>query len=461
MSRRVHILGGGPAGLAAGYFAHDAGLDVRLFEANDAVGGNARTIVRDGFSFDTGAHRFHAKDPFVTDLVQRLIGDDLLEVDAPSAIYDDGKLIDFPLRVDDLLRHSGPLLPFAYLWGFLKARIRPLPAEPSFEDLSRRRFGDRLAERYLLNYSRKLWGWPTDNLSPSISGGRLRGLHLAHAIRRTMRMRSHDRRDIDGRFLYPRRGIGMISDALAAALPSGSIQLGSRVTRIHHDGGRIRSIEINGGRAVAVESVIGTLPLTLMLRLLHPAPPEEISELVDALAFRSIRLLMIGLDRPRLTPHASIYFPDEAIRFTRLYESSNRSRAMAPAGQSAIALELPCSRGDEGDVLSDEDLMAEGLRLLELFGVTAGEVRHLSTLRLPNAYPILRRGIERSVSAGLDYLDGFTNLHLLGRTQLFRYSHLHDHIRDAERLVGQLANLLHTSVDTGVITLSEPMRDAA
>src|SRR5687768_14092233 len=161
MKRTVHILGGGPAGLSAGYFAHEAGLDVRLFEAGESVGGNARTIVRDGFAFDTGAHRFHAKDPFVTEVVRRLVGDDLIEVDAPSAIYDDGRLIDFPLRVDNLLRHSGPLLPLAYLWGFLKARSRSLPVDPSFEDLSRRRFGDRLAERYLLNYSRKLWGWPT------------------------------------------------------------------------------------------------------------------------------------------------------------------------------------------------------------------------------------------------------------------------------------------------------------
>ena len=109
MSATVHILGGGPAGLAAGFFAHRARFDVELFEAGEVVGGNARTIVRDGFRFDTGAHRFHAKDPFVTAIVRELLGDDLIEVDAPSAIYDAGRLIDFPLRVDDLLRSSGPM----------------------------------------------------------------------------------------------------------------------------------------------------------------------------------------------------------------------------------------------------------------------------------------------------------------------------------------------------------------
>ena len=38
------VLGGGPAGLATGFYARREGLDVRLLEATDAVGGNARTL---------------------------------------------------------------------------------------------------------------------------------------------------------------------------------------------------------------------------------------------------------------------------------------------------------------------------------------------------------------------------------------------------------------------------------
>ena len=43
----IQILGGGPAGLAAGFYAKKRGLDFVLFEAGSEVGGNCRTI-RDG-----------------------------------------------------------------------------------------------------------------------------------------------------------------------------------------------------------------------------------------------------------------------------------------------------------------------------------------------------------------------------------------------------------------------------
>ena len=59
---KLHILGGGPAGLAAGYFAKKKNIDLEIFEASDMVGGNCKTIERGEYRFDTGAHRFHDKN---------------------------------------------------------------------------------------------------------------------------------------------------------------------------------------------------------------------------------------------------------------------------------------------------------------------------------------------------------------------------------------------------------------
>ena len=57
----IEILGAGPAGLSAGYFASNADIPVRIFEGTHEVGGNCRTIHDGKFSYDTGAHRFHDK----------------------------------------------------------------------------------------------------------------------------------------------------------------------------------------------------------------------------------------------------------------------------------------------------------------------------------------------------------------------------------------------------------------
>jgi phytoene dehydrogenase-like protein len=50
----VAIAGGGLAGLVAARNLAEAGIDVRLFEANDDVGGRVRTRERDGFRLDRG-----------------------------------------------------------------------------------------------------------------------------------------------------------------------------------------------------------------------------------------------------------------------------------------------------------------------------------------------------------------------------------------------------------------------
>jgi protoporphyrinogen oxidase len=57
----VAVLGGGPAGLTAGYLLAKEGRPVIVFEAEDQVGGIAKTEVRDGYRFDLGGHRFFTK----------------------------------------------------------------------------------------------------------------------------------------------------------------------------------------------------------------------------------------------------------------------------------------------------------------------------------------------------------------------------------------------------------------
>ena len=60
-SETTLVLGGGPAGLTAGYLLGKLGRDVLVLEAEDQVGGLAKTVERDGYRFDLGGHRFFTK----------------------------------------------------------------------------------------------------------------------------------------------------------------------------------------------------------------------------------------------------------------------------------------------------------------------------------------------------------------------------------------------------------------
>ena len=59
--RPTLVLGGGPAGLTAGYLLAKQGKPVVVLEAEDQVGGIAKTVERDGYRFDLGGHRFFTK----------------------------------------------------------------------------------------------------------------------------------------------------------------------------------------------------------------------------------------------------------------------------------------------------------------------------------------------------------------------------------------------------------------
>ena len=76
----VHVLGGGPAGLTAGYLLAKRGLPVVVVEAEDQVGGLAKTVVDpEGYRFDLGGHRFFTKATEVDALWHEIMGDEFLQ----------------------------------------------------------------------------------------------------------------------------------------------------------------------------------------------------------------------------------------------------------------------------------------------------------------------------------------------------------------------------------------------
>ena len=437
----VTILGGGPAGLATGLYARRQGLGVRLLEAADAVGGNARTLQLGPFRYDTGAHRFHDKNSAVTADIKALLGDDLRRIDAPSQICWRGRRIDFPLAPYDLLRKLPLSLLTRISWEQLSIPRISDDAD-HFEEMALQSYGPTLARLFLLNYTEKLWGTDADQLSPRVAGDRLEGLDLKTFLLEAFGGAKDKARHLDGSFYYPRHGYGQIAEATADALGRKHIRTGARITKLSHDGGRIRRVTVNGAESMSVETVVSTLPLTLVLRLLDPSPPSELRALAQSMQFRHLRLVVLGLDRSRLTPNASLYFPDRSIPFTRLYEPKNRSPDMAPDDQTVVVLERPCHPETEAWTQSDEVLRGNAVDVLTEQGLIEGddEVVTVDHRAVPFAYPILEVGAEEKAERLTTYLQRFENLHLLGRSAKFTYTHVHNLYARARMLTENLAS---------------------
>lgn len=435
-STDVAILGGGPAGLGVHYYAHQKGVNSLLIEATGQLGGNCRTESFGDFWFDTGAHRLHDKDEKTTGLFKSLLGPDLQSVSAPSQIFVDGTFTDFPLSPLNLWKTMGTFSFFKACLQVLKNSLQPNSDAHDFESLAVGQYGRIVAERFLINYSEKLWGDSAHNLSIEIAGSRLKGLDLKTFILEALQGKKKKVEHLDGTFYYPRHGIGMLFDALVEALPTSSLLLESPVTEIHHENFEITEVVSNGQCVTRPDWVVSTLPMTTLLRCLQPAPPAAVMEALKRIRFRDVLVLVFALSKPSVNANASMYFPDKKFRFTRIYEPRNRSQAMAPDGQTSLAVEIPCQNLKDwnDEAVRDVQVEVQG-QLVDIGFFLETDVLNCHVMRLRNAYPILDNQYKEHTERAFEYVRQFRNLHVTGRNGLVEYSHIHDHMKNARKLV--------------------------
>jgi protoporphyrinogen oxidase len=312
----------------------------------------------------------------------------------------------------------------------------------SFSDFAIQRFGKTLAERFLLNYTSKVWGLPADQLSPAVATRRLSGMSLRSLVTELLtpsRRVSH----LDGQFLYPRGGYGRIVEAMAAQVPNGQLQTEQEVVGLDVEAGLVSRIHLAGRRVHAVQGpVVSTLPLNLLVNLLGESVPRTVHELSRGIRFRHVRLLFLRLDQPRFSENASIYIPDPEIRISRVFEPKNRCETMSPANETAVVLEIPCFREDETGRLDEESLFRDAVDHLEELGLLSRnrvlEWRHHV---LSNAYPVYSLDYAERVQSIMKSVAEPANLEVLGRNGLFFYSHLHDQLRFAKDYVAALCRI--------------------
>jgi protoporphyrinogen oxidase len=426
---KLTILGGGPAGLGVAFYANRAGIPFALFEKASELGGMCRTLTLGAHRYDSGAHRFHDRDAEVTHDIVELMGDEFVRIDAPSAIWDRGRFVDFPPTPLNALMSSGIREAGKIGWELLRTRIDSHPGV-SFQDFAIGQFGETLARRILLNYSEKLWGLPADQLSPEVATRRLQGMNLRSLFVELLfpgRKTEH----IDGTFLYPRSGYGAIVERIAGTLPPESIFAGREAARLECDGGFIRRIHFaDGSTHEPAGRIVSTLPLTLLAKLLDDQISPEAHRAAAHLRFRHMRLLFIRLARPSVSTNASIYIPDREYCVSRIYEPRNRSAAMAPTGETSLVAEVACFTEDAIATIGADALAARVIDELTTLGLfERNEVVEWRHHFLANAYPVYTLDYGNQVEIIRNALGAIVNLDTLGRAGMFVYSHLHDQLR--------------------------------
>lgn len=440
------ILGAGPAGLGAALGLARQGHDVTVLEQADRVGGNAGSFELAGLQVDYGSHRFHpAANPGVLALVKELLGEDLLARPRHGRIRLLGRWIHFPLRAADLALHAHPRFTAGVIGDVMKkaAGGRAAPQQnDTFASVLQRGLGATICREFYFPYARKIWGLEPEQISPIQARRRVSAGSIGKLVKRLIPgAGGPGARSTKGIFYYPRHGYGQISDSLrvAAERAGARIRLGTMARRIelgHADGHRIETSAADGPTTFVSRYVWSTIPVTVLVRLVTPAPPAEVTTAASRLELRAMLLVYLVLDTNRFTEFDAHYFPETGLPFTRVSEPKNYAARGEPRGRTVLCAEIPCNRQDaiwSSPEAALGEIVKDGLARTDL--PIRCRVLDVTVRRLPAAYPIYRIGYEDHFDRVDRWVSERPGVLSFGRQGLYAHDNTHHALYMAQAAV--------------------------
>lgn len=419
---RCLILGAGPTGLSAAYHY---GEGATLLERNESVGGLCRSVTDKGFTFDYAGHIMFSNDPYVLDLYDLLLGDNVHWQMREAWVYTDGVYTRYPFQGS--LYGLPPEVIKECILGAVEARYGKADAadqpqegvgvchtdccadgavpdftsagaanqekSESFESFIYQTWGAGIARHFAIPYNRKLWTVPLSEMETSWLGGRVPLPDLSQIIEGALSVTDKPMGP-NARFGYPLQG--GFQALMNGFLPhiKGTVETGADVKHLNiHQ----HLVTLADGRQFSYENMISTLPLPALIRLIGDDAPYDIQAAARGLRHVSVRCVNLGIGRANLTNKHWIYYAGKTV-FHRVFVQGNASPLCNPPGGCGLTCEITYS--------PDKPLPADGQQLIdrcireciEVGLITAeDEVLAANQIDIPCAYVIYDHNRKKNV----------------------------------------------------------------
>jgi protoporphyrinogen oxidase len=328
----IVVLGTGMAGFGAAHRLNQEGIAPVMYDKNSYYGGHTTSFrYESGFLFDLGPHISFTKDPRIQELFAESVCGRYETLQINLNNYWRGY---WPTHPVQLHMHGLPERVITkVISDFVEERFAPERTIRNYEDWLYASFGKSFAESFPMQYTRKYHTTTAANMSTDWLGPRIYRPSLEEMLRGALSASAPQVHYIT-HFRYPSDGGFRLY--LNKFVPLGNIKLEHELTSIDP---RTRQLTFSNGLVTAYDSLVSSIPLPDLVRMIQGAPAEVI-EASRKLACSTCVLVNIGINRTDISNAHMTYFYDEDICFTRVSFPHMLSAKNAPPGTGNIQAEV-------------------------------------------------------------------------------------------------------------------------
>jgi protoporphyrinogen oxidase len=429
---KIAVIGAGPAGMTAAYKLSEGKADGRisrldLYESSDQVGGMAKSLRLWNQTVDLGPHRFFSHDRNVNELWLEVAGKDYKMVNRQTRIYYKKRFFDYPLKAGNALKSLGVFEAARCMLSYSKEKISPTKDTGTFESWVTRRFGKRLYEIFFKTYSEKLWGLKCTELDSDFASQRIKRLSLYEAVKNALISRNKKKhKTLVDQFAYPTGGTGSLYEKMAHRIRrnGGNIHLNKPVEKVLTREDRAYALELASGDVLEYDSIVSTMPLSLMVTRL-PEVPEDIRERALSLKFRNTILVYLKVAGENLFTDQWLYIHSSDLRMGRMTNFRNWIPELyGDQKDSILCIEYWANFEDPEWQESDEWYVETAREELASTGLLASQedILDAKVIRIPRSYPVYFSRYKEVLEPVQQFLDSIENLHVIGRYGAYKYN---------------------------------------